>query len=229
MVPRMRPGPPGNPGRAIMARIIWLTLLGARLGIALLWTGVPYRVVRPSAAALDDYGPAPRFQLTDQLGRSVSSDELAGKVVLVDFIYTSCTDICPLLSDQMREVQERLRGANLLGERAQLLSITVDPARDTPEVLQAYAQRFRADPAAWRFVTGTESEVMPVIEQGFHLGVQRIPLSPISDGDPFTADRYEIVHSGRLTLVDREGHIRAYYDTRDVDVDRVVRAIRALT
>jgi protein SCO1 len=228
MVPRSDAPPPGRRAPALTARITWLTLLGALLGGAIIWSGAPGRFIRPGAAALDDFGPAPTFRLTDQLGRPVSSDDLAGKVVLVDFIYTSCTDICPLLSEQMRTIQDQLRAADLLGSQAQLVSFTVDPARDTPEVLRAYAERYRADPAVWRFVSGPEADVIAVIEQGFHVGVQTIPLLPLTAGDDPASNRYEVIHSGRLVLIDREGRVRAYYDTRDVDVARVVRDIRAL-
>ncbi len=229
MVPRTQSTPPGNQGRAFYLRLVLIALLGVLVGISVIWTGGLNRFIPPSAAALDDYGPAPSFRLTDQLGRPITSEELTGKVVLVDFIYTSCTDICPLLSEQMRTVQERLGAANLLGSRAQLISFTVDPARDSPEVLRAYAERYRADPQAWRFVTGPESYVMAVIVNGFHIGVQTTPPNALPIGDTASPDgSYEVLHSGRLVLIDRAGRIRAYYDTRGLDIDRVVRDIRAL-
>jgi protein SCO1 len=228
MVPRSQIGPPGNKGWVIYRPLILVTLTGLLIGILLLWTGVMYRFIRPGAAALDDYGPAPSFHLTDQLGRPIASEELAGKVVLVDFIYTSCTDICPLLSEQMRAVQERLSAATLLGSRVQLISFTVDPARDTPDVLRAYAERYRADPQAWRFVTGPESDITSVIVNGFYVAVQPMPPSLLTPGDAAASGGYEVLHSGRLVLIDREGRIRAYYDTSDLDIDRVVRDIRVL-
>ncbi len=228
-IPAPSPPPDRDKQRpALRSRLVWLTLIGVVIGISLVWTGALNRLVRPSAAALEDYGPAPSFRLTDQLGRPIASEELAGKVILVDFIYTSCTDICPLLSEQMRTVQERLRAADLLDSRAQLVSFTVDPGRDTPEVLRGYAERYRADPRAWRFVTGPETDVLAVIVNGFYVGVQAMPPSLLSPGDAPGSGGYEVMHSGRLVLIDREGRIRSYYDTRELDIDRVVRDIRAL-
>lgn len=184
------------------------------------------------AQSLDVYGAAPAFALTDQLERPASADELRGKVVVADFIYTNCPDICPLLSLRMKELQERLRGDSLLGSQVQLLSFTVDPARDTPSVLQQYAERFEADPGAWRFLTGPEEALVPLIVEGFHLGVQALPPQPASrsggkdhDGHP---EQYEVMHSGRFVLIDRRGHIRAWYDGREFDLERVVRDIHLL-
>jgi protein SCO1/2 len=197
------------------------------LAFVALWTGAIFRLRPAGAAKLDDFGPAPAFRLTDQYGQPFGSEQLTGKVVLVNFIYTSCTDICPLLSEQMRMVQERLRDAGQLGSRATLVSFTVDSARDSPEALRTYAARFRADPEAWRFLTGPERELMAVIVDGFHVGVQPAPPNALADGQAANGG-YEVLHSGRLVLIDRAGRIRAYYDTRDLDVDRVVQDIRAL-
>jgi len=91
-----------------------------------------------AADTLELFGAAPSFAgLVDQDGRPASADEFRGKVVVANFIYTSCTDICLLLTARMRQLQERLRQENLLGNQVQLLSFSVDPSRDTPEVLRA--------------------------------------------------------------------------------------------
>jgi protein SCO1/2 len=207
---------------------LWIALGISVVLFAALWTGVIFLLPRAGAAKLDDFGPAPAFRLTDQHGQPFGSQELADKVVLVDFIYTSCPDICPLLSEQMSTVQGRLRDAGQLGSRVVLVSFTVDPARDSPEVLQSYAARYRADSEAWRFLTGPERELMTVIVDGFHVGVQAAPPNPLATGVA-SGGGYEVMHSGRLILIDRAGRIRAYYDTREFDLDRVVRDVRALT
>lgn len=182
---------------------------------------------RGEAQGLDVFGDAPSFALIDHLERPVISGEFHGKVVVADFIYTGCRDICPFLSTQMHTLQDRLRSEGLLGARVQLLSFTVDPERDTPAVLRAYAERHGADPAAWRFVTGPPEQVVPMIVDGFRLGVQALPptAGPGGEGE---GDGYEVMHSTRFALVDRRGRIRAYYDARDLDVDRVVQDIRRL-
>jgi protein SCO1/2 len=182
------------------------------------------------AQSLDDLGPAPAFALTDQLERAVSSDEFRGRVIVADFVYTSCRDICPMLSARMRDLQERLRQEELLGSQVQLLSFTVDPAIDTPAVLGAYGERFGADPDAWRFLTGPERTLVPLIVDGFHLGRQVLPPKPGEQpGNGVGLDAhttYEIAHGGQFILIDPRGRVRAYYDGRAFDLEQVVRDIR---
>ena len=98
-------------------------------------------------------GPAPEFTLTDQDGRRVALKELRGKVLAVTFIFASCADTCPLLTAKLAAVQDRLGAA--FGPDVRFVSITVDPERDTPEVLKRYAQAHRANSAGWSFLTGT--------------------------------------------------------------------------
>ncbi|MDP9379809.1 MAG: SCO family protein [Chloroflexota bacterium] len=186
---------------------------------------------RGQVEALDDYGEAPSWTLTDQLGRQVSSDELGGKVVVANFIYTNCRDTCPLLSHRMQLLQRRLREEGLLGERVQLLSFSTDPDRDTPEALRTYSGSFQADPKSWRFLTGPEAEMRRIVVGGFKLGVEEVPLegTPHAHGDGSTHQHsYDVMHSNRFVLVDSKGRIRALYDGNELDIDRVVRDIRRL-
>jgi protein SCO1/2 len=211
----------GMSGSLALVLGVLLVLAGAR-------TSAPDQM---ESGGVGDFGAAPAFTLTDQLERPVSSDMFRGKVVVADFIYTSCTDICPLLSTQMQALQERLRQESLLGSHVQLLSFSVDPARDTPAVLRAYAERHKADPDAWRFLTAPEETVKPLIVDGFHLGVQALPPPTAVPGrhthDAASGD-YEVMHSGRFALIDQQGHIRTYYDGRELDLERVLRDIRGL-
>ncbi len=178
---------------------------------------------------LEVFGEAPNIAgLVDENERRVSPGELSGKVVVANFIYTSCTDICPLLSAQMRQLQDRLRQEDLLTGEVQLRSFTVDPARDTPEVLRGYAERYGADPSAWRFLTGSEEQLVPLIVDGFHLGVNVLPPQAATHAGEAGHPSYEVMHSGRLVLVDRAWRIRAYYDGQDVEPERVLRDVRQL-
>ena len=174
------------------------------------------------------YWDAPAFTLTDQLERPVSSDELRGKVVVANFIYTSCRDICPLLSFKMQQLQERLRQENWLGGQVQLLSFTVDPDRDTPAVLKEYAERHKADPQAWRFLSGPKEQLLPLITDGFKLSVvppaTEADQGDIAGGEGDASD--QVMHSGRFVLIDRHWQVRANYDGRELDPDQVVRDIR---
>ncbi|MER3405493.1 MAG: photosynthetic protein synthase I [Chloroflexota bacterium] len=159
------------------------------------------------------YWQAPQFALLDQEGKTFSSRDVGTRVVVANFIYTNCTDICPALSATMRRIQDRLRREQLLGTKVLLLSFSVDPARDTPPVLREYAQRFSADPASWKFLTGDPVYVQQVVVQGFKLGVQ-----------PST----QIIHSDRFALIDGRGSIRALPDGATLNVDQLVRDVRRL-
>lgn len=214
--------------RLTKSRVLVVTLW---LGVLIL-AGVGYwRTGLGRAASLETFGAAPAFDLTDQLDRPVTSDDFRGKVIVANFIYTNCRDICPLLSLRMQHLQERLRSEGLLGSRVQLLSFTVDPAHDTPTVLRDYGASHQADPEAWRFLTGPPDQVVPLIVTGFHLGVVALPPETRHDehgADAETARSGEVMHSGRFVLIDRQRQIRAYYDGPVLDLDQVVRDVRLL-
>jgi protein SCO1/2 len=170
---------------------------------------------------LPSLGAAPTYSLTDQQGRPFGSADLAGRISLVDFIYTSCTDTCPLLSANMRQVQDELKAAGLFGNKVVLVSFSIDPERDTPPVLAAYAEHFSADPAAWRWLTG-QTETIAQLGQDFKLG-RPIPL-PLDAKSPSV----NLAHSNRVVLVDGGGQMRAFYAGEELQVDQVVGDIRRL-
>lgn len=145
---------------------------------------------------LATYGHLPAFQLTNQEGRSYGSDQLAGRVWIADFVFTSCPGPCPIISSRMSELQKPLRDTDV-----HLISFTVDPDKDTPGVLHGYAERLHAQPGRWDFLTGSKQAIYDVSRNGFKLG--------ISDG---TEELGVPVHSTRMVLVDRKGMIRGYYD-----------------
>jgi protein SCO1/2 len=173
------------------------------------------------ASTLPVVGPAPEFSLVDQRGRPFSSAELAGKVVVTNFVFTTCTDICPLLTGTMAQVQERLKQAGLFERKAVLVSISVDPEQDTPGALAAYAERFRADPAGWRFLTGERAQIESLLVTGYKVGAS--PRTPRPDGSPS-----EIVHSSRLVVTDPKGQIRWYARGEEVEIDQLVEEVKRL-
>ena len=210
------PRPPSGPTGASAAARPWaLAQLG--LGLLLLVSGAACK----QEPQLQAFGPAPRFSLTDQRGDSFASDDLAGRVTLANFIYTSCTDTCPLLSATMGQVQDQLKNDGLFGNRAVLLSFSLDPQRDTPPVLAAYGERFAADPAAWKLLTG-DPEALAQLAQDFKLG-RPIPL-PTSAESPLV----NLAHSNRFVLIDGSGQVRAYYPGEELNVAEVVRDIKRL-
>jgi len=137
---------------------------------------------------------APRFQLTTQDGAPFDSKSLTGHVWVADFVYTTCTGPCPMMSSQMHQLQA------LTAETpdVKLVSITVDPQHDTPPVLAEYAKHFKYDPARWVFLTGDQA-TLNTAGLGFKLNSV--------DGST--------THSTRFVLVDRRQQIRGYYLTSD--------------
>lgn len=166
---------------------------------------------------LDVLGPVPDVALSDQTGARLRTADLAGRVLIANFIFTRCPTVCPVTSLKMKRLGERLADEPDVG----LLSISVDPEHDTPEVLRAFAARYGADPARWRFLTGEAGAVRRAVEQGFKLGLERRGQMP--DGTP------DIVHDLHFVLIDRRMRIRGYYDSDEsARLDDLVRDARRL-
>jgi protein SCO1 len=144
---------------------------------------------------LSKIGPAPEFTLTAQDGTRLALRTLRGKVVAVTFIYTGCADTCPLLTAKMAALQAKL-GSDF-GPRVFFVSVTVDPERDTPDVLKRYAATHGANPAGWAFLTGTREEIADV---GRRYGIF---AKKGAGGD--------VDHTFLTSLIDRDGVLRVQY------------------
>jgi protein SCO1/2 len=152
-----------------------------------------------SPTSLPSYGVVPDFALTDQSNQPfLSANTLRGKVWIADFIFTNCAGPCPRMSAQMRKVDDALR-PHISDLR--LVSFTVDPARDTPEVLAKYAEHYQAEPGVWFFLTGPRPTLHNLARNVFLLGDV--------NGD--------LEHSTRFVLIDRQSRVRGYYLTSDDD------------
>jgi protein SCO1/2 len=150
---------------------------------------------------ISSYGTVPTFQLTNQDRQPFGSAQLGGKIWIADFIYTTCPGPCPMISSRMSDLQKPLEKTDV-----HLVSFTVDPAKDTPEVLRGYAEKLQAQPGRWDFLTGPQSAIYDISRNGFKLAV--------SDG---SEEAGLPVHSTRMILVDRHGAIRGYYDAAEPD------------
>jgi protein SCO1/2 len=181
---------------------------------------------------LPQYGPMPAFALTDQDGQIVESSTLRGKSLLVSFIFTNCTDICPMVTAQMSHLEDHLRQTEQLNNDLLLLSLTVDPERDTPDVLKTYAASYGADLAHWRFLTGEPDAMRRVVVDGFMTGMERMEHHPGHDHTHAKGEAdvpgYDVSHSGRIALVDPSGQIRAYYDSQTVTKEQVAADLRQI-
>lgn len=165
------------------------------------------------ALELPELFPVPDTKLVDETGATVNLDAMKGSVVVYDFIFTNCTGICPLMTNNMRAVTEGIDE----DAPVRFVSITVDPARDTPEVLAAYAKRVRNDPR-WTFLTGDRDTIVNLSVAGFKLAAG----DPMPGGEP-------LLHSSRFAVADKNGIIRAYYDATDGNVpEEVVKAVTSL-
>ncbi len=151
------------------------------------------------AAPLPVYGTVPDFSLLDQRGESFGPQRLTGSVWIADFIYTTCPGQCQLMTDRLASLQRAFAGETHL----RFVSISVDPAHDTPEVLTAYARRFGGDPR-WSLLTGAPAVIEALCRDTFTVSLDR------SGGG-----REPITHSARLIVVDRVGRIRGAYDATD--------------
>jgi len=180
---------------------VWAALLGILFGLPIFRS-----VTRRLSAAPAILGTLPAFTLTDQRGQPFGTRDLRGKVWVADFIFTACQEACPLLSEKMAEVGRRARN---LGPDFHLVSISVDPDRDTPERLAAYGARYGANPLAWSFLTGPADAIEAAAVGGFKIGVGKEKV-PAPNGDP-KADFWQIFHGENLVLVDRQLHIRGYF------------------
>jgi cytochrome oxidase Cu insertion factor (SCO1/SenC/PrrC family) len=199
-----------------------------------------------SGAAPPPLGEVPAFTLRDQHGRDVAKTDWLGSVVVVNFIYSRCAEACPLSTAWMLKLQTVYEHE----DRVQLVSISVDPEFDTPDVLANYAEQLGVRSPRWSFLTGDKEAVYRLARDGFHLGVldpngaaQTSGLPRLKRGlaravayvTPTAAlahsgeDHQPIQHSARLVVVDPQGRIRQYYDSRDADVlQRVERDVGRL-
>ncbi len=141
----------------------------------------------------------PEFAATAETGVPIRRADLAGKVFVADFIFTTCQGICPGMTAKMKALSEGLRDE----PRVRFVSFTVDPDHDTPEVLQRYAREHGADPARWTFLRIGKEELRRLVREGFKLAVE--------DASPGASE--PILHSTRFVLVDAAGVIRGYYDS----------------
>ena len=156
----------------------------------------------------------PEFSLIERSGAALDKAALAGRPAIVDFIFTRCPASCPRLTARMKELEKRIPQSSTV----RLLSITVDPEHDRPEVLRRYADGWQAGPR-WLFATGERAAIWELVRQGFLLAVEATPEDTSSP----------ILHSNRFALVDRAGRMRATYQALEEDaLDRILADLAAL-
>ncbi len=153
----------------------------------------------------------PEFSLVGMDGKPYGSAELRGQVYVANFFFTSCRSICPAIMQGMGRLQAGFAERNVQGVR--LVSISVDPEHDTPEVLREYAKGMGVDPARWTLLTGDPEQVRSLVVDGFK--------TPVVSPPPQGAGPIDIAHTGKLVLVDGSGRIRGYYGSDEMGLDEV--------
>jgi len=146
------------------------------------------------------YYPIPKFSFVNQDSAVITRDDYEGYITLVDFFFTDCPTICPIMSAQMARLQDKFQKENpeLL---IRFLSFSVKPEADTPEKLKAYSQRIGADLTRWNFLTGKASDIYDLAQDGFLLTA--FPSDTAQGG---------IFHTDKVTLLDKTMRMRGYYD-----------------
>jgi len=184
-----------------------------------LWTvagGGPLRSVLPGATPPPVIGQVPPFRLVADTGAPFDSASLAGRNWLASFLFTSCPGPCPRLVERLKAIRLRIPAASMA-----MVSFSVDPSTDTPEVLTDYKKaRAIGDADAWTFVTGPPATVLDLLQHGFLTGVEASPI-PEVDG--------AVIHGIQVVLIDGQQRIRGFYDTEDdEDLRRLERDVAAL-
>lgn len=164
---------------------------------------------------LQKYWTIPEFTLTGLDGKPVDHSQLAGKVWVADFFFTTCPGPCEKLTNRLASVHRAVAE----DDRARLVSITADPETDTPEVLRKYAARFQAG-RRWLFLTGAKPAIHALARDGF-----KLPIASDANAPGL------VTHSTRLVLIDRTGTVRGFYEGAgddDTPVRELVADVRAL-
>jgi protein SCO1/2 len=148
------------------------------------------------------------FSLTDQSGKTITRKDFKNSITAVDFFFTSCKGICPVMNSQMKRVYEKYKG----NPQVQFISHTVNPEKDSVPVLAEYAQHYNADAKQWHFVTGDKPQLYDLARKSYM----------ISDTQG-NGGKEDFVHSQNFALVDKEGHIRGIYNGTDsTEVNRMM-------
>jgi protein SCO1 len=148
------------------------------------------------------------IELVNQLGDSVSLDDIKGNIIIADFFFTRCPSICPTLTKNMKGLQDALKMRDFRRRidvsYVRFLSFSVDPERDSVAALKAYADRFGVNHDSWWFLTGPKKEIYDFALNELKLGLQ--------DGEGVDSN---FIHSQKFVLLDRERVVRGYYDGLD--------------
>ncbi|HKK01333.1 MAG TPA: SCO family protein [Desulfuromonadales bacterium] len=224
-----------------------ILILGGLVGLVAGWR------LHPSLQnknALQDFGAAPDYTLTDQLGRQVSSTAFDGKVRIVAFLFPYCTGYCPLIAHNFVSLERVLKAAGL-ADRVQIIAFNVDPANTGPAQMRTFQEQYGWHPedTHWQYLTGPPDEIHRIVTGAYHISYQKVsnaseeqeiekekekgtyvpePVVSNKMADKANVD-YDIVHNDALAIVDTRGRIRKYFnDANRVSNDQIMDVVYRL-
>ncbi len=178
----------------------WI-LLVPLLVLGLVWFGHKKNTSTPQP--LPKLLAVPQFEFVNQEGKLFTEKDLLGKSVLINFIFTKCPTVCPLLTQTMKDISEKAQNPLI-----HFVSISVDPENDSSTVLKAYGEKVGADFSKWTFLTGPSDQLGDVVVKGFKMILIKDPKKNSSSQDP--KDLLDITHGEHFVLVDKQGYIRGF-------------------
>jgi len=160
--------------------------------------------------------PIEDFAFKTQAGEQLSKDDLKGKVWVADFVFTNCTDVCPPMTANMAKLQDMIKEEKL--ENVEIVSFSVDPTVDKPEILKEFGQKFKVDFSNWSFLTGYSQEEI----EKFALENFKALVKKPEEGD-------QVIHGTDFYLIDQEGVVRKYYTgLNEVPFEQIIKDIKTL-
>ena len=160
------------------------------------------------------YHQVPEFEFTSQFNTRVNSNSVAGKIYVTEYFFTTCKSICPIMNNNLEKVYKKFRAR----EDFLILSHTVDPETDSVSVLKAYADRRGVVDQKWLFVTGEKKKLYELARKGYLLNAE--------EGN---GDSEDFIHTQNFALIDKERHIRGFYDGTDsLEIERLMQEITIL-
>jgi len=192
-----------------LPRTLWIGILLLLVVLCMAYALSLMELGRAHQRALPVLGPVADFTLMNQDGRATTLADLTNHVWIADIIFTRCTNSCPIMSQQMKSLQDVLPETS----PTKLMTLTTDPDFDTPPVMKKYGERFGADFNRWMFLTGTKAEITGLA--GDSLKLSAVPVKPEdrqNDADLF-------IHSTIFVVVDKHARLRGIFETQDDGVN----------
>ena len=217
----MQPEQPPQP-RSLLSSYLWLGFVALLLGTTyaiVLWRMQPVpgetSVLAAAADSSATFATVQPFALVDSRGQKVTNETLLGRPAIVAFVFTRCTGPCPGVTSSMKKLHDLTKN-----DAIRLVTITVDPEYDTPEVLAEYARNIGADVERWLFLTGPPDDVRAVCEKSFLSPMARDASRPVGES---------ITHRTYLSVVDKKGLVRGYYASEnDAGIEAALKRARFL-